>query len=193
MNENYHRIYGTVGVSELCGTEREEHDYYATSPEAAEWLLKLEILSANLWEPACGEGHLSKVFEKNGFNVRSTDLIDRGYGEGGVDFLQQSGTFRGDIITNPPFKYADEFILKALEILEPGRKLCIFQKLQFLEGTRRRRKIYDSTPPARVWVSSSRIQVGKNGDFTHSKSMLAYAWFVWEKGHYETTELKWFN
>ena len=80
---NYQSVVGCLGAHNLTEDQRDENDYYATQPVAAEWLVKLEDLSPDIWECACGEGHLSKVFEKHGFTVRSTDLIDRGFGEGG--------------------------------------------------------------------------------------------------------------
>ena len=80
---NYHSVVGCLGARNECKEEREEHDYYATDPMAVKWLIKLEELNKNIWECACGEGHLSKVLEANNFNVKSTDLIDRGYGTGG--------------------------------------------------------------------------------------------------------------
>lgn len=121
------QLRGLLGVGE---GEREEHDYYATSPEAAEWLIKIEDLDNNIWECACGAGHLSKVLEEHGFNVKSTDLIDRGYGEGGVDFFEQSELFNGDIVTNPPYKYAQQFVEHALELIPDGHKVCMFLKVQ---------------------------------------------------------------
>lgn len=66
--------------------DRAEQDYYATDPKAVELLLELENFSPNIWECACGSGELSKVLEAHGHNVRSTDLIDRGFGQGGGRF-----------------------------------------------------------------------------------------------------------
>lgn len=81
---NYHSICGCLGARNECKEDREEHDYYATEPKATELLMQLEKFNHNIWECACGEGHISKVLEKYGYNVRSTDLIDRGFGRGGV-------------------------------------------------------------------------------------------------------------
>lgn len=187
---NYHSVCGCLGARNECKEEREEHDYYATQPIAAEWLVKIENLNHNIWECACGEGHLAKVFKKHGFNVKSTDLIDRGFGKGGVDFLQETSVFDGDIITNPPYKYAQEFIEKALSLVKDGNRVCMFLKVQFMEG-KARRKLFEENPPKTIWVSSSRIQCGKNGVF--QGSMVAYAWYVWEKGYKGETALKWFN
>lgn len=107
-----------------------------------------------------------------------------------MDFLKQTEVFDGDIITNPPYKYAQEFIEKALELVPEGHKVCMFLKVQFLEG-KGRRKLFEKYPPKRVWVSSSRIPCGRNGNF--EPSAVAYAWYVWEKGYKGDTIIKWFN
>lgn len=185
-----HSVWGCLGASSHFEGEREQNDYYATDPIAGEWLINLEKLDDNIWECACGEGHLSKVFCKHGFNVRSTDLIDRGYGEGGVDFLKTYEKFDGDIVTNPPYKYAQEFIEHGLTLIPDGKKVCMFLKVTFLEG-KARKKLFASAPPRTVWISSSRIPCGKNGKFEHSA--IAYAWYVWEKGYRGNTIVKWFN
>lgn len=187
---NYHSVCGCLGAHNECKEDREENDFYATQPIAAEWLIKLENLDNNIWECACGQGHLGKVFEEHGYNVLATDLIDRGYGQGGVDFLKSDGLFIGDIVTNPPYKYAQEFIEHALSLIPDGYKVCMFLKVQFLEG-KTRRKLYTNCPPRTVYISSSRIQCGRNGEF--KGSMVAYAWYVWEKGYKGDTVLKWFN
>lgn len=193
---NKNSIFKTLAASNHAIGERQKHDYYATEPKAIELLLDVEDFDDNVWECACGEGHLSKVLEKRGYIVRSTDLIDRGYGRGGVDFLQQTETFRGDIITNPPYKYATEFVYKALELIPKGNKVAMFLKLQFLEG-KKRKKLFQEHPPKVVYVSSSRLQCAKNGEFERMKagggSAVAYAWFVWEKGFDGDPIIKWIN
>lgn len=188
----YETVARFIGSHNLSETDRETNDYYATSPIAAECLLKIEDLDHNIWECACGEGHLAKVFAEHGYMVKSTDLIDRGYGNGGVDFLSQTEPFRGDIVTNPPYKYAEDFIVHALELIPDGNKVCMILKLQFLEG-KRRKDLFKKYPPKTVWVSASRIKHGLNGNFTISSSMMATAWYVWEKGYTGPTFLKWFN
>ena len=143
---NYHSICGCLGARNECKEEREENDYYATHPSAAEWLEKLERLAPDVWECACGEGHLARILERNGHNVKSTDLIDRGFGVGGVDFLKTSEKWHGDIVTNPPYKYALEFVKHSLEVVEDGALVCMFLKVQFLEG-KNRRNLFDVCPP----------------------------------------------
>ena len=171
----------------------ENFDFYATQPRAVELLLEKESFSPLIWEPACGEGHISKVLERAGYTVLSTDLIDRGYGQGQLDFLRYDCKLplRADIITNPPYKYAKEFVQQALTVLAPGHKVAMFLKLQFLEG-QSRRALFHHHPPQTVYVSSARLQCAKNGVFRGS-STIAFAWFVWYKGYHGATYLKWIN
>lgn len=111
---------------------------------------------------------------------------------GGVDFLKQNEPYLGDIVTNPPYKYAEEFITHGLDLIPDGNKLCLLLKVQFLEG-KARKKLFEKYPPKTVWVSSSRIKHGMKGDFSRANSMMAIAWYVWEKGYKGETIVRWFN
>ena len=186
-------VFAILGARNYAVNEREKNDYYATPPEATEWLCKLETFNQNIWEPACGEGHISEVLKQHGYNVYSTDLIDRGYGQGNVDFLKQNEITDCDIITNPPYKIALPFITTALELVKDGSKVAMLLRLQFLEG-KSRRKLFDEQPPKTVWVSSSRISCVRNAEFEKGySSAVAYAWFIWEKGYHGKTTIEWFN
>ena len=189
-------VYATVGATNHSKFEREQHDYYATDPKAIELLLDKVRFSNDVWECACGEGHLSKVLKSRGYDVLSTDLIDRGYGEGGIDFLQDTRKFDGDIITNPPYKYAKEFVEHAIESVSDGHKVAMFLKLTFLEG-KSRRELFEKYPPKYIYVSTGRINCCKNGDFSKEQrannSALAYAWFIWEKSFHGEPIIRWFN
>lgn len=193
---NCNSVWKTLGATNHCTGEREQNDYYATSPKAAELLLEIEDLDKNdpIWECSSGENHLADVFREHGYRVRTSDIVKRTETTEQLDFLSEGVTeWDGNIVTNPPYKYADEFVQKALDIIPPGKKCIMFLKLQFMEG-KRRRKLFEKYPPKRVWVSSSRLACAKNGEFgVHSGSAVAYAWFVWEKGYSGETKLKWFN
>ncbi len=189
-------VFKTLGASNHKDGERQREDYYATEPAATEWLCKIEDFGGGkILEPSCGEGHISKVLLKHGYDVVSRDLIDRGFGEGGQDFLAIDNLeWNGHIITNPPYRYAQEFVEKALQIIPKGCKVAMLLKLTFLEG-KGRRHLFQTQPPVRVWVSSSRLQCAINGNFDDvgGGSAMAYAWFVWEKGYKGETTVKWFN
>ena len=99
----------------------------------------------------------------------------------------------GFIITNPPYKYALEFVQKALDSVQPGKKVAMFLKLQFLEG-KSRKQFFLHNPPKVVYVSSSRLICAMNGEFEkYPSSAVAYAWFVWEKGFKGDPIIKWIN
>lgn len=190
---NQNSIYKTLGASNHTDKDREQDDYYATDPKAAELLLELETFE-NILEPSCGEGHLSKVFSDAGINVTSSDLVDRGYGTQKSFFDYEE--WNGDIITNPPYKYGLEFVEHALKIIPNGNKVAMFLKLQFLEG-KKRKKLFVANPPKTLYVSSSRLICAKNADFEGMRkgggSAVAYGWFVWQKGFSGRTEIVWFN
>lgn len=195
---NSKSVYTTLGASNHTEDEREQHDYYATDPIAIDILINdgESEINHNVWECACGEGHLAKRLSDYGYNVTATDLIDRGFGTGGVNFLETNTIFNGDIVTNPPYKYAVKFIEHALDIIPTGNKVFMFLKLQFLEG-KSRKELFKTYPPKCIYVSSSRILCAKNGDFEGMKksggSAVAYAWYEWEKGYTGDTIIKWVN
>lgn len=192
MNKNFINI----GASNHTDKERDKNDYYATEPIAAHILLQEESFNENIWECACGELHLSKVFEENGYKVRSSDIINR-CGNEIFDFLSiENNSWNGDIITNPPYQKALDFIYKALTIIPERNKVALFLKVQFLEG-KKRKELFTRFPPRTIYVSSSRITCAKNGDFEKMKAggggALAYAWYIWEKGYRGDTIIKWIN
>lgn len=185
-------IYACLGASNHTFKERQSEDFYATDPIAAELLLEVESNLFNIYEPCCGQGHLAKVFDKYGKLGRASDLVDRGYGDGNIDFFFEK-SWNGDIVTNPPYSLAKEVTEHALSIVNKGRKVCMFLKVQFLEG-KERKLFFMRTPPQTIYVSSSRIICAMNGDFDkYPSSAIAYAWFVWEKGYQGDTIVKWIN
>ena len=196
---NKKSIFATLAASNHTDKEREINDYYATEPKALELLLELETFSPYVWECACGQGHLSEVLKSHGYKVKSTDIVDRGYiGTETLDFLKVKkedikGDVSRDIITNPPYKHAKEFVEHALEISMDSTKIAMFLKVQFLEG-KARRKLFDKHPPKAIYVASSRLNCAMNGEFEkYPSSAVAYAWFIWEKGFKGEPVVRWFN
>ena len=188
---NFNSIFKTLGASNHTDEEREENDYYATDPKVIYPLLEKKTFPIIYGNVVWGGGHLSKELEKNGYNVISTDIVYRGYGKGGIDFLKQTKKFDGDILTNPPYKYALQFVEKALDLVNVGNKVIMFLKLTFLEGQERRR-LFDTLQLKKVYVFSKRQQCCKNGDFKGS-SAVAYAWYVWVKGYHNLPTIEWID
>ena len=186
---NKKSTFATLGASNHVLHNRQEHDYYATEPRSIDDLMKVEDFNGTIWEPACGEGHLSVRLEEYGKDVVSTDLIDRGFGTGNFDFLNSRELLADNIITNPPYKYSEEFVRKSIEL--GADKTAMFLKLTFLEGQKRFR-LFSEYPPKKVWVYSSRRKCAMNGDFDSvGSSAAAYAWFIWVKGYEGDTTIGW--
>lgn len=190
-------VFKTIGATNRASSARELNDYYATDPRAIDKLLKVQEPFRKVWEPACGGGHLSERLTELGYYVCSSDIVDRGYKRLSfvADFLRRkTAPFQAqyDIITNPPYKYAKEFVLKALELLPQGCRCFMFLKLTFLEGKARFDELFSKFPPKAVHVLSERLQCAKNGDFDKYKNgAVAYAWFVWQKGYAGKTVIDW--
>ncbi len=193
-------IWKTLGASNHTDEEREQDDFYATDPDAVDRLLMVESPNGRIWECAAGAGHLAKRLKEYGYEVYATDIKGRGYALNNVqDFLkaEKAGFITGgyDILTNPPYKYAKEFVQKSLELLPIGCKCYMFLKLQFLEGMARYNEVFRITPPKAVYVFKKRVLCAKNGEFERMRegggSAVAYAWFVWEKGYNGKTVLGW--
>lgn len=184
-------MFRMIGASNHSLEEREVNDFYATEPKATKLLCELEKFNHRILEGSCGKGHIAEILKDSGYEVTATDLIDRGYGEV-KDFFTYD-KFDGDIIMNPPYKNSIEFVKHSLDILKKGNKVAMFLKLTFLESSSRK-KFFEENPPKIVYVSSSRLNCAKNGDFgTYKSSAIAYAWFIWEKGYKGDPIIKWFN
>jgi len=193
-------LKGTSLAGGSVNYERVENDYYATDPGSTYGLFNVEDFDGDSFlEPCCGEGHISKVIEEQfpDAEIVSTDLIDRGFGEGGIDFLTTKYERNFDnVITNPPYKLAQEFIEKSLEIT--NKKVVMFLKIQFLEGIGRY-EMFQNTPLKIVHVFSGRQDPWRNGEPKNPKtgkkwgSTMCFAWFVWEHGYEGKPQINWIH
>ena len=190
---NEKSIFVCNGASNHSADERQSDDYYATDPRAIDKLCAVERFTPTVWECACGGGHLVNALRAHGYAVLASDIVDRGCPSSYIlDFLH-ADYCAFDIITNPPYRYAKEFVEHALNITSLGCKVAMFLKLTFLES-RSRRALFEKYPPKRIWVFSERVQCAKNGDFEKYKktsTAVAYAWFIWEKGYVGETTVGW--
>jgi len=180
----------TAGFHNYSTYEREKRDFYATDPIALEKLLKVEQFN-NVWECACGEGNLSEVLKKHNIHGKSSDIFKRNYDHEVIDFLAYDGKWNGDIITNPPYKKATEFVYKAIEVIPEGNRVAMLFPQRYL-SSKKRYILFTTHPPLRVYAFSGRVSCAMNNDFrTHSNSAIDYMWMIWEKGYTGETILKW--
>lgn len=167
------------------------NDLYETPEEAVWTLLAIENVPTSVWEPACGPGAIVRALRASGRIVHATDLVDYECpgSHARQDFLMETVLPVGikAIVTNPPFKLAEEFVAHA-------RKLCpkvyMLLRLAFLESERRR-AILESGDLARVHVFRKRLPMMHRAGWEGRKanSGMAFAWFVWDAEHKGPTTL----
>ena len=184
---NKNSIFKTLGASNHTDKERESLDFYATDSVAIDKLASVYPIPHYVWECACGAGHLAKRLIELGHGICASDITDRGFGDAGVDFLTAPMPQKGDpkdwcILTNPPYKYATEFVEHAMEILPKGAPAIMLLKTTALEGKGRRERLYSKGYLKAVYQFSERLLCAKNGDFEGMKAggggIQSYAWFI---------------
>lgn len=199
MTENTHKIFVTTGASNHAQNDRASYDLYTTDPQALERFLDVFNLNKNVWECACGLGHLSEVLKQRDYKVYSTDINNYGYkGQNRtINFLSnevlpqpQEGLLECDILTNPPYTRALEFVKQALNIIEDGYNVVMFLRLQFLEG-QARKAFFENNPPKEIYVFSKRMNCINPFGVNQKSSAICYAWFVWQKGFKGDPIIKW--
>ena len=190
-------LKGTSLVGTSTSRDRVENDYYATQPSSVEDLLLKENVHGRVLEPCVGGGHIADVLKTVADRVDCTDLVDRGYdGTVVLDFLEQNVSPIYDwVVTNPPYKLAQDFIEQSLRATKDGGHVAMFLKIQFLEGNKRK-LFFEDTPPKTVYVFSKRQNPLRNGEPLDKKgkpwsTTMCFSWFVWEKGYSGKTTIEW--
>jgi hypothetical protein len=159
-------------------------DDFPTPPWATRALLefvidKQGIGNLSCLEPACNRGYMSKVLEEYFKKVDSSDIWDYGYGQIG-NFLDNS--YKKDsydwMITNPPFRLAESFINKGLEVASVG--VAILARTVFLESKGRYERLFMSKPPSLVAQFTERVPMVKSRLDKKASTATGYAWFVWK-------------
>ena len=185
-DKNTVRGHSLAGMSTT--RERVKDDFYATPPESTVAILKEVALKGSIWEPACGQGHMSEVIKEfyPDSKVYSTDLVDRGYAEDIVNFLDYDGEKFDNIITNPPFKLTLEFIEHSLQQTVEDGFVIMLLRLNFFE-TKARKPFFERHMPKYAFVHHKRVSFTEDG----KRDSVAYMHCVWQKGYYpDHTELR---
>lgn len=137
---------------------------------------RMRAISRQLWEPACGRGRMARVLSEAGFEVIATDLVDRGYGEGGVDFRTTRKLRAPIVVTNPPYgELVGDFIRHAAAL--GALYLALLLKSDFFHATDKanRDTLFRELPPSRVHPLGFRL------DWTGQGSpVMNCSWFIWD-------------
>lgn len=181
-------INNQIGIP---NADRQPNDLYCTNPIVLEKLLEVEEFDKNIWECCNGLGHLSNVLIKKGYNVKKSDIINyKGDDTNIIDFLNCNDKYDGDIITNPPYRNAEDFIIKSHDLINDGRKIAMYLKINFL-SSQKRYSLFQTYKPQTVYIMSTRYSCAKNGNFTNINGTMDYCWVIWVKGNTKDTLIKW--
>lgn len=179
--------------------ERDQHDWYIEPEECSRGLFAVEDFSGRVWDPACGIGRIVKSARSAGLAAFGTDVVSRGpLCERQMDFLFQSIDIGFDhIVSNPPFKYAEEFVQKAISSVPNGGKVGMLLPLVWVTGFSSKRDWLPSSPlkallpisprpsmpPGAVVMSGEKVGNGTKD----------FAWLVWQRGYTGSCELRFLN
>ncbi len=181
----------------ISGHDREPNDFYPTPDWVTQALLKHVKLRGPVWEPCCGDGAMARVLERNRHKVVATDLVDRGFGRGGVDFFECTSFPAGcrSMVTNPP--YGDgghagpaersslglqDFVRHALDLTaRASGQLALLVRFQWLAG-KKAAALISSGPLSHVVVLTKRIQWFNMGEHTKT-GQHHHAWLFWDCRH----------
>lgn len=173
------------------------NEFYPTPPEAVRALLSVERFDGAIWEPACGEGAISKELQAAGYPVVSTDRYPYGFGQAGVDFLAEQTPRAANIVTNPPYGHglADAFVLKALRLTRgTGGKVSLLLNLASLCHPRRT-ALWQKYPPARIYAIDGVVcwPAHHYGPAPEAFCRHRYCWVVWSPEHRGTPTFWWLS
>lgn len=175
---------------------KDSPDDFPTPPWASRALFehviedKRLLTKQTVLEPACGAGHMAKVLKEYFANVECSDAYEYGYGST-RNFLEMP--YAKDsfdwVITNPPFRLAEEFILSALDVARVG--VAILARTVFLESVGRYRSIFQLNPPTIFAQFSERVPMVRGRLDKKASTATGYAWLVWNKQVEATSRLAW--
>lgn len=150
--------------------------------------MSLDRLS--VWEPACGRGDMAQVLGEYFEDVKSSDVFDYGYGAC-RDFLKGPIEPKSVdwVITNPPFKAAEQFYERAAVVARKG--IALLTRTVFIESVGRYERMFLPHPPTAVAQYVERVPMVKGRLDQKASTATGYAWLIWEIGTNGPTVLKW--
>jgi hypothetical protein len=159
-------------------------DYFPTPPWATRALAKhcVDLSNKRVWEPACGDGHMSRVLAESAW-VYASDVHDYGWGHEVHDFLMpflphDMGAVDW-VITNPPFRLAEQFIQRGLEVARCG--VAVLVRLAFVESIQRYESLFRDREPAIIAQFVERVPMVKGKVDEDASSATAYCWMIWNR------------
>ena len=176
---------------------RAPFEFYPTPPSAIRALLSVERFEGDIWEPACGDGAISRELVAAGYDVIATDITDWGYGYPGYDFLTLETPFARNIVTNPPYGWgmADRFVERALAFTAAtGGRVAMLLNIASLCHPKRHDD-FVRQPPSVIYAldECACFPLGDPARATAHTLKHRYAWLIWDQGHTGDTALRWLS
>lgn len=154
------------------------------------------------WEPCANRGFMVLPLKEYFADVLASDIFDYGMGYEQHDFLmpfatqqQQRDRIAADwIITNPPFRLAEQIIQRGRD--EALQGVAVLVRTSFLEGVDRYNMLFSISPPTIVAHFAERVIMHKgvlrdpNKEYFDERTQsmkrpstaTSYTWLVWIVG-----------
>ena len=176
---------------------KDSRDDFPTPPWATRALIehiiqdKAALRSQSCLEPACGAGHMARVLKEYFGEVESSDAYSYGYGQLRDFLVLQPYTSKSVdwVITNPPFRLAEEFIDRSMQVARVG--IAMLARTVFLESIGRYEGIFRDRPPAIFAQFAERVPMFRGRLDAKGSTATGYAWFVWKIDNREPPRLAW--
>lgn len=175
---------------------RHPDDWYVEEQWVDRRLFEHERFDGSICDPACGLGRIVEAAHRAGFrDAFGQDIVMRSEHCRRVsDFLidEFSGRPPDNIVSNPPFKAAQKFTARALDIA--ARKVAMLLPLRWIAGGARSRWLEESRP-ARVLILTPRPSMPPGpviaAGLRAGGGKTDFAWYVWEKGYGGAPQFGW--
>jgi len=187
MSEEFNKIKKSKCFSAVNRGQRNKSDFYQTPYSMTEQLLECEQFDGNILEPSCGQGAISSVLKKHNYRVIENDISN------GHNFLKWTPDMDIDnVVTNPPFSLALEFIRKSKELY--SGKIAMLLPLSYLHGQNRyEQKIFNELARVYVFTRYPLLTSKISDDGTYQTGMMVYSWYIFSKGYEGRPEIHWIN
>jgi hypothetical protein len=154
---------------------RQPRDFYATPSDVTKALIAVEKFDGGIYDPACGDDAMTDVFKDAGYKTIGSDIHPLGKGYKRDFFAVKNKMYNWNIVTNPPFNLAEEFIEHALS-LEPKSVSFVLKSSYF--HAKSRKTLFDRTKPAAIYPLTWRPDFLGKG-----RPTMEVIWVVWKRGY----------
>jgi hypothetical protein len=173
--------------------DRPDDDWYVDPVWCTELLIQNERFPGAIWDPCAGGGNIGKAFDAAGRQILSTDAYPKAKWIGKQDFMANHSVRSDCIVFNPPYRDAEQFIRRALDLSDNKVAALVQQQFPYSQA---RHRLFTETPIARLYFFSSRPSMPPGrllqaGEIEAKGGKTDYLWCVWEHGHRGAPQAFW--